>query len=130
MLRELVILGEEAPPWMYSRWCLDLAYRWMLCEADPRTDEAVRQLLVMSHWSEVQRLPDDDGLALSELGNRILAGDRLCEELALHEYGGIYDFIDVKAQAGLLDRCDHIVEWAVAELGGYVIKDAVGRCFA
>src|SRR5690348_851494 len=34
MLRELVILGEEAPPWMYSRWCLDLAYRWMLCEAD------------------------------------------------------------------------------------------------
>jgi hypothetical protein len=130
MLRELVILGEEAPPWMYSRWCLDLGYRWMLCEEDPRIEDAVRQLMVMSHWPEVAKLPEGDGAAICELGNRIAGGDRLCQELALHEYGGIYDFIDVKAQAGLLDRCDHIVEWAIAELGGYVIKIAVGHCFA
>src|SRR3954453_2321044 len=28
-LRELVILGDEAPGWVYSRWCLDQAFRWM-----------------------------------------------------------------------------------------------------
>ena len=125
MLRELVVLGDEAPPWMYSRWCLDLAYRWMMIEDDPRVDDAVRQLMLMSHWGQTEPLLDDK-VALAELGTAIAAGDRLCEELALQEYGGIYDFIDVKAEDGLLARCDHIVEWAVAELGGYVIKDAVG----
>ena len=97
----------------------------MMIEEDPRVGDAVEQLMMMSHWAQVQPLLDD-GVGLSELGNRIAAGDRLCEELALHEYGGIYDFIDVKAADGLLGRCDHIVEWAVAELGGYVIQDAVG----
>jgi hypothetical protein len=125
MLRELVVIGDEAPPWMYSRWCLDLAYRWMMIEEDPRVREGVEQLMLTSHWTETEPLLDDP-VALGELGFRIAAADRLTEELALHEYGGIYDFIDVKAEDGLLDRCDHIVEWAVAELGGYVIKDAVG----
>jgi hypothetical protein len=125
MLRELVVLGDEAPPWMYSRWCLDLAYRWMMIEHDPRVDDAVRQLMLMSHWDRAESLLDDKA-AMAELGTRIAAGDRLAEELALQEYGGIYDFLDIKAEDGLLDRCDHIAEWAVAELGGYVIKDAVG----
>lgn len=125
MLRELVILGDEAPAWMYSRWCLDLAYRWMLIAHDPRIDEAVRQLRVMSYLDESERLLDDPR-ALGELGTRIAAGDRLSEELALQEYGGLYDFIDVKAEDGLVDRCDHIAEWAVAELGGYVIEGAAG----
>lgn len=125
MLRELVVLGDEAPPWIYSRWCLDLAYRWMLFEEDPRVGDAVEQLMVMSHWAEAEPLLADP-VGLKELGNRIAAGDRLAEELALQEYGGIYDFLEVKAEDGLLDRCDHIAEWAVAELGGYVIKDAVG----
>lgn len=125
MLRELVILGDEAPPWMYSRWCLDLAYRWMLIEHDPRVGDAVKQLMLMSHLEETEPLLDDP-VALGELGNCIASADRLSEELALQEYGGIYDFIDIKAEDGLLDRCDHIVEWAVAEVGGYVIQDAVG----
>lgn len=125
MLRELVVLGDEAPPWMYSRWCLDLAYRWMMTEDDPRVDDAVRQLMLTSHLEIVEPFLDEPR-ALGELATRIAAGDRLCEELALQEYGGIYDFLDVKAEDGLLDRCDHIDEWAVAELGGYVIKDAVG----
>src|SRR5687768_12749500 len=59
MLRELVILGDEAPAWMYSRWCLDLAYRWMLIEHDPRIDDAVKQLLVTSYLDESERLLDD-----------------------------------------------------------------------
>src|SRR4051794_16181321 len=43
LLRELVLLGGEAPGWMYSRWCADQAYRWMLLEEDRRIDTAVRQ---------------------------------------------------------------------------------------
>jgi len=124
-LRELVILGDEAPPWTYSRWCLDVAYRWMLFEGDPRVDDAVGQTMLMSHWDQVEPLLDDP-LALRELGNRIAAGDRLCQELALYEYGGLRDFLDVKAEPGLVDRCDRIQDWAQWPLGGYVISDAVG----
>ncbi|MCA1481434.1 hypothetical protein, partial [Bradyrhizobium sp. NBAIM08] len=78
MLRELVVLGDDAPPWMYSRWCLDLAYRWMLVEHDTRVDDAVRQLMLMSHWDQAEPLLDDK-VAMAELGTRIAAGDRLCE---------------------------------------------------
>src|SRR5690349_18954672 len=90
-LRELVILGDDAPPWTYSRWCLDLAYHWMLIEEDPRIDDAVKQLMLCSHV-DAATAAQDDPLALRELGTRIAAGDRLCQELAVYEYGGLWDF--------------------------------------
>ncbi|WP_298889978.1 hypothetical protein [uncultured Serinicoccus sp.] len=37
ILQDLIDHGEEAPPWAYSRWCVDLAYRSMLLAKDPRT---------------------------------------------------------------------------------------------
>ena len=124
-LRELVILGDDAPPWTYSRWCLDLAYHWMLIEEDPRVDDAVRQLMLCSHVDAAAATLDDP-VALRELGTRIAAGDRLCQELAVYEYGGLWDFLDVKAGPGLIRRCDQIADWSVQPMGGYVIQDAIG----
>jgi hypothetical protein len=124
-LRELVILGDDAPPWTYSRWCLDLAYHWMLIEEDPRIDDAVKQLMLCSHV-DAATAAQDDPLALRELGTRIAAGDRLCQELAVYEYGGLWDFLDVKADQGLIERCDQIADWSVQPMGGYVIQDAIG----
>jgi hypothetical protein len=118
-LRELVVLGDEAPAWMYSRWCLDAAYRWMLFEEDQRVDQAVRQLMVTTH---VEALPEpDDPTALLELGTRIAGGDWLAPQLAVFEYAGLLDFLDVKAGPGLLDRTDRIREWADARLSGFVL---------
>jgi hypothetical protein len=124
-LRELVILGSDAPAWMYSRWCLDVAFHWMLLEQDSRVDDAVRQLMICSHLAATEEVLEDP-VAFTELGTRIASGDRLSQELALYEYGGLYDFLDVKAEPGLLDRCDQIDEWSVQPMGGYVIEDACG----
>src|SRR5215211_6828218 len=124
-LRELVILGDDAPPWAYSRWCLDVAYHWMLLERDPRVDDAVRQLMLCTHVDAAMATLDDP-VALAELGTRIAAGDRLCQELAVYEYGGLWDFLDVKARPGLIDRCDQIAAWSEQPMNGYVIEDARG----
>jgi hypothetical protein len=123
-LRELALLGDDAPGWMYSRWCVDQAYRWMLHEQDPRTDQAVRQTMVIAHWEAVQALPDDDPVAFTELGTRIAGGDWLCQQLAVFEYGGLLDFLDVKAEASLLERADRVRDWADARMGGYVLEEA------
>ena len=88
-------------------------------------DDAVRQLMICSHVDAAMAALDDP-VAFAELGTRIAAGDRLCQQLALYEYGGLWDFLDVKAQPGLIDRCDQIVAWSEQPMNGYVIEEARG----
>jgi hypothetical protein len=123
-LSELVRLGDEAPGWMYSRWCVDQAYRWMLAKSDPRIDDAVRQLMLVSHFEEVGQVADQTELV--ELGTRIAACDWLCEQLAVYEYGGLTDFLNIRATDPLLQRCDQVREWADSRMNGYVLEESHG----
>ncbi len=124
-LRELVVLGDEAPGWMYSRWCVEQSYRWMLHKADPRTDEAATQTMIASHLDELEKVMEDDVLR-GELGTRVAAGDWLCEQLAVFDYCGLLAFLDSRAADSLLDRCDQVREWAETRMNGYVIEEARG----
>ena len=58
-LHELAMLGDEAPGWMYSRWCVEQAYRWMLVERDPRTDDAVVQTMIAAHAEQADEVAND-----------------------------------------------------------------------
>jgi hypothetical protein len=124
-LSELVKLGDDAPGWMYSRWCVQQAYRWMLHTCDRRTEDAVRQLMAESYFADVEQVADDPAM-FKELGTRIAATDRLCEQLATFDYGGLADFLDARAGAGLVDRCDQVREWAEARMGGFVLERPAG----
>ena len=124
-LHELVMLGDKAPGWMYSRWCVEQAYRWMLVERDPRTDDAVIHTMVAAHAERSEEVAHDATL-FRELGTLIAATDWLCEELAVFDYGGLLDFLDVKADASLVERCDQIRDWAETRMNGYVLEDANG----
>jgi hypothetical protein len=124
-LHELVMLGDQAPGWMYSRWCVEQAYRWMLVEQDPRIDDAVIQTMIVAHAEQAEKVADD-AVLFSELGTRIAASDWLCEQLAVFEYGGLLDFLDVKADASLVERCDQTRDWAETRMNGYVLGDANG----
>lgn len=124
-LHELVTLGDQAPGWMYSRWCVEQAYRWMLVERDPRTDDAVIHTMVAAHAERSEEVAHDATL-FRELGTLIAATDWLCEELAVFDYGGLLDFLDVKADASLVERCDQIRDWAETRMNGYVLEDANG----
>jgi hypothetical protein len=124
-LHELAMLGDEAPGWMYSRWCVEQAYRWLLHTCDPRTDSAALQTMVVSHREDMEKVADDEVL-FRELGTRIAAGDWLCEQLATYDYGGLHDFLDARAGEALLHRCDRVREWADVRMGGYVLEEPHG----
>jgi hypothetical protein len=118
-LQELVDLADEAPSWALGRWVCDQAYRWMLHEHDPRTDQAVIDVIASCY-------PDVDldrplGLSLTEFGTRIAAGDWIAQQLAIYEAGGLDDFLDVKISDVLLDRSGPVHRWSATRLGGYRI---------
>ncbi len=123
-LRELALLGDEAPPWAYSRWCVGQAYRWLLLVQDPRTTLAVLDTIAAAY-------PDADpdrpfGVERVEFGTRVAAGDWICQQLAVHEYDGLLDFLDVRAEDGLLSRTDRVRSWATARMGAFRLDHLVG----
>ena len=119
-LHELVDLGDEAPGWVYSRWTAGQAYRWMLVEQDPRVERAVLETIRTAHADADPDRPY--GLDVREFTTRLAASDWVCEQLAVHEYGGLLDFLDVKAGPGLLRRADRVRAWAEAPMGGYRLE--------
>ena len=121
-LRELVDLGDAAPGWMYSRWCAAQAHRWMLLERDPRTDAAVRETIATAHWEFLDDLTSAS--ALLSYGTMVAASDWICAELCVHEFGGLADFIDLRAEDALINRCDQIEKWVGAPMGGWRLEDA------
>ncbi|GAA1478207.1 hypothetical protein GCM10009623_26530 [Nocardioides aestuarii] len=117
-LREIADLGEDAPAWIQSRWCVDQAFRWMLMSEDPRVDDAVRTVLVWAHLDQLERIagrqPD-----LMEYGNLVAANDWLVQQMCVYELGGLHDFLDLRAHESFVEKCDHIREWAAAPWGVY-----------
>lgn len=128
-LQELADLGDAAPGWMYSRWCVDQAYRWMLLTKDPRTDDMVRLVLAATHWDHLDRVVGDP-VALTEYGTLVAATDSLVQQLCVYSEGGLRDYLDVCAEAGLLARADRIEEWAEAPLGVFRLQGRRGPALA
>ncbi len=121
-LRQIVDLGDDAPGWVYARWCLDQAYRWVLLNEDPRTDDMVRVVLAATHLDHVDLLRDDPE-ALQEYGTLVAATDWLAEQLCVYTAGGLSGFLEDRAGPGLLARADLVAEWPDAPLGIYRLRE-------
>jgi hypothetical protein len=117
-LREIADLGDSAPAWVYSRWCVDQAYRWMMMSHDPRVDDAVRTVLVWAHLDQVEQLAGRD-TEMREYGTLVAGNDWLVQQMCVFELGGLLDFLDLCAHKALVDRCDQIRAWAEAPWGVY-----------
>ena len=124
-LLELARLEDDAPAWMCSRWAVDQALRWMLLTDDPRCDQLVRTVMAGLHFDQVESLLDDP-VGLVEYGTRVAACDWVYQQLAAYEAGGLRDFLDARAEPGLLDRLDHIDEWERAAVTAYELVDVQG----
>ncbi len=119
-LAELIDLDDATPSWALARWASLQAYRWMLHEKDPRTDDAVLHTMAACY-------PDVDldrplGLSFTEFGTRIAASDWIARQLAVYGFGGLADFLDVKIGDGLLARCGPLPAWPESDLGGYRLR--------
>lgn len=117
-IQEMVLLDVDAPAWMCSRWAVDQTARWMLLAGDPRCDQIVRTILAALHTTELDALVDDP-VALKEYGTLVAACDWVYHQLAAYECGGLRDFLDVRAEPGLLERLDEIDEWERAAVTSY-----------
>lgn len=120
-----LLISDPAPAWAYSRWCADQAMRWMLFHEDPRTDEAVRLTLSATHVDKLEALIDEP-IALTEYGTLVAACDWVCHQLAIYEFGGLSDFLDVKAEQVLIDKTDRVRDWPMAPIGAYDFMGTVG----
>ncbi len=124
VVKDLLDLGDAAPPWAYSRFCADLAYRRMLLAEHQGVQQAVRVVLAALHPSTYAAL--DDPRSLTRVGTQIAAMDPLAVDLAVFEFGGLRDYLDDVARPGLLDRADRVHEWASAPMGVYGFVDFRG----
>jgi hypothetical protein len=116
---ELLDLGEEAPGWAWSRWVSSQAFRWMLMNGHRRVDVAATATMHALHPAlDVATLHPEE---LSEVGTGLAAGNRLVAELALHEFGGLAEFLTAKATPTLLDRCDGVRRWGRAPMRAYLL---------
>jgi hypothetical protein len=111
----LARLGDHTPSWTVGRWVVQQAYRWMLLNADPRVDDAVRLTLVATHDFPLEIGREE----LYELGNRVAGCDWICEEIALYASHGLADFLDVKAGPELLSRAGPVERWPHIPLASY-----------
>lgn len=119
ILQDLIDHGDDAPTWAYSRWCVDLAFRSMLMAKDPRTDEAVRHVMLTLYPDSFSRLQKDGELLF--LGTMLAAGDDLVADVALFDLGGLEDYLAQQAGPGLLSRTDRIHDWASARMGAFEV---------
>ena len=124
-LWEIADLGDDAPGWIYSRWCVDQAYRWMLLNQDPRTDDMVRVTLAVAHLDHAESLLEDP-TALTEYGTLVAGTDWLAEQLCVYTAGGLLDFLDLRAEEGLLSRADRVREWASAPMRVHRLEERRG----
>lgn len=127
-LRELADLGDDGPGWMYSRWGVGEAYRWMLLKLDPRIDETRRIVLIAAHSDYVASVlnspepSEAEQLRLVEYGTVVAATDWLAQQYAVYECDGLLDYLDLVAEPGLLDRADNLRAWADAAMGVYTLQ--------
>lgn len=124
-LREIVDLAGDAPGWVFSRWCVDQAFAWMIWNEDPRVADAVRTVLAVAHLDHVEPLLDKP-TELAEYGTMVCSCDWLVRQLCVFENGGLRDFLDVRAEAGLLERTDDIESWIDPPWGVYRLLERRG----
>ena len=124
-LNEIADLAEDAPAWVYSRWCIDQAYRWMLMTKDPRVDDMIRLVLTVAHLEHVEPLLDKP-TELAEYGTLVAACDWLAEQLCVFTAGGLRDFLELQAAPGLLRRADRVEDWAATTWGIYRLREMHG----
>jgi hypothetical protein len=125
-LELLVELGDEAPPWLISRWLTLQARRplWTGAPQDAGDPPAARALqIAYPHGLSVERMrrmsPATFAASLYEL-------DWVLRHLMVYEDGGLADLVHRFASPALLSRADSPEAWASAVMVGYRLESDGG----
>ena len=121
-MQEVRDLGDSAPGWVWSRWTLRQAHRWLILRQDERIYDAVFVTVdrVYSDVDPQKPLGHDPRTFLGQ----VMALDWMCREVALFEMGGLGEYLSAVAQPPLLRRADRIMAWPAAKMSAFRIEDA------
>lgn len=112
-MRQLRELGEDAPPWAWSRWIREQAFRWFSSNNQRRIELAFDLAADVAYPAGIEA--DKVGL--------VLARDWIVRQVLLYELGGLGDFVLNVAGEDLLARAEPMVEWRCALMGVYQFVD-------
>ena len=122
MLREVVLLADAAPPWVYARWTAKQAYRWLLLSEDARPRAAL-QMTVDALYADVD--PERPlGWAPREFVAQLIAADWVCAQLTTYDLGGMETFLAERAGPALVARAGGAAGWPSAGMSGYRLVEA------
>lgn len=121
-LYEVRDLGDDAPGWVWSRWTLQQAHRWLYLNQDERLREALF-ITAGTVYRDVE--PDRPrGRKPETFVGEVMAMDWMCRQLALYEMGGLAGYLETMARPPLLRRTDRIMDWPAAPMGAFRIDSA------
>ncbi|GEP33621.1 hypothetical protein NSZ01_13890 [Nocardioides szechwanensis] len=113
-LRQLVLLGDAAPAWVWARWVVAQA-----AQSTPGDVHRAMDLAVETRGgpSTLWGVDEIDARA------KVIDHDWVYRQLALHEYGGLATFVRRRASRMLLSRAQGIATWAGAPMGAYELVE-------
>ena len=138
-LIELSQLGDDSPPWAYSRWIGRQSQRWLAAVADPRVRECAAEAFATTHedfsvldppwlppfdpdsFDDGEDEDEEDSLEWArEVMSREFVANWLAFQLCVYELGGMRDFLEREASDALIEASDLPYQWADAKLGVYI----------
>lgn len=109
-MRQLSELGEDAPPWAWSRWIREQAFRWVSPLNEHRHELALDLALDVAYAAWVD--PEHPiGHHPPDLVTLVRARDWIVRQVVLYEFGGLTDFVGNVASEDLLARAEPMLDW-------------------
>lgn len=112
-LRQLVALGEAAPPWVSGRWILAQA-----AQATPGEPRMAMEVAIETRGGRGTLWGVDD----TDAGAKVIDHDWVYRQLILHKHGGLRAFVSEVADRTLLARAGGIESWTEVPMGGYQLQ--------
>lgn len=121
-LRTLLSSGIEIPGWVWSRWAVSQAYRWLRFLPDPRLERIGWATVGAAYSGTDIHFPEwptaeDCGLF------QIAVTSWVARQIGTYEYGGLATFLQRQASPSLLDQATDVRGWVGATMAGYRLEE-------
>ena len=121
-MRQLSELGDDAPPWAWSRWIREQAFRWV-SSANEHCHELALDLALDVAYAAVVDPERPFGHHPADLVVLVKGRDWIVRQVVLYELGGLSDFVVNVAGQDLLARAEPMLEWRCALMLAYQFVD-------
>ena len=120
-LMQLALFEPVLSAWVYSRWILEQAVRWLDTSRRERERRAFDRTVRIIGGLEWYGHDDVDASV------KLRDHDWAYRQLMLYEYGALQHFLDKVAATSLIAKSDQVRDWSRASMGGYRLHGRPAR---